>query len=251
MKLPCLLAICIYLVSLPTLAEKLTIAFEPFPPFISEDGYGLTVDMLKEIEKISDLTFEIKITTYARAKHELKNNRIHIAGHTPKDLETDDFYHYGQELEWQIRTTSDLFSLDPKYLNIENIAKKSIGTTNGNASFLAEQLGIAESYFVEVRSLNQLVDMFLKKRLNVILFERASVMTLLEQKHAYGVYYKTIGEIPASMAVQKNEAGLLLKTKLDNIIKKLDTSKIFAEYLKYSHLPSEGKTVVWEGNANK
>ncbi len=225
-------------------AQKLVVAFEPFPPFIFEDGHGLTVDMLREIEKISDLRFDVKIMTYARAKQELQHERIDIAGHTPKNLETPEFYQYAVELDWQIETTSDLFSLTPKYLDLKEISAKKIATTTGNAGFLAEQMGVDASLLLEVRNLHQLVNMLLKGRIDVLVFERASVMTLLKQENTYGVYYQSIGSIPASMAVRNDEMGLALKTKLDKLICQLDLDKIFSGYLKYIHLPSNGKTSI-------
>ena len=222
-------------------AETLTVGLEPFPPFINEQGHGYSVDMFKEIEKISDLTFDIKIMTYARAKHELKSNRLDIAGHTPKGLETKSFYHYGVELDWQIATTSDLFSFDKRYFDIAQIKSQRIGTTTGNAGFLAEQLGIAEYLFIEVATLNQLVEMFIKRRIDVLLFERSSIMTLLQEKKAQNVYYQTIGLVPASIAVSLDKKGLKLKRKLDGLIKQLDHQKIFSGYFKYADLPEKGK----------
>lgn len=223
-------------------AQEVIVALEPFPPFVDENAQGLSIDMLREIEKYSDLSFKVLIMTYARAKHELKHHRIDIAGHTPKNLETEAFYKYAAELEWQIQTTSDLFSFDPAHLEISNIKPKRIGTTTGNAVFLAEQLGVDSSLFVEVRTLEQLVDIFIKGRIDVLLFERASVMTLLNEKSVYGVHYKSVGIIPASMAVHGGEKGRNLKIKMDNVIKTLDLDSIFSGYLHYIHLPTDGIT---------
>jgi len=225
-------------------AETITVGLEPFPPFVDEYGKGLTINMLNAIEEISDLEFDIQIMTYARAKNELKYQRINIAGHTPKDSETDAFYDFAEELNWQIHTTSVLFSFKEKYLNIDNVKPRTIGTTTGNAIFLAEQLGIDPSLFVEVRTLNQLVDMFIARRIDVITFERASVMTLLSEKNIFDVYYKTIGSIPASMAVHKGKRGAALKAKIDGIIEQLDLDKIFSGYLHYINLPDNGKTSI-------
>ncbi|WP_286233153.1 substrate-binding periplasmic protein [Thalassotalea sediminis] len=222
--------------------KPLIIAFEPFPPFITQDKDGLTVDMLRAIEQHSSLRFDIRLMTYARAKHELKHGRIDIAGHTPKNLETAAFYEYALELDWQIQTTSDLFAFDEKFLNIDHIKRKRIGTTSGNADFFAQQLGVEPDIFVEVRTLHQLVDMFIKGRIDVLLFERASVMTLLAEKGVYGIHYQSIGLIPASMAVFKDQSGVALKKQLDGVIKTLDLDAIFSGYLQYIHLPSKGVT---------
>jgi len=223
-------------------AQEITVALEPFPPFVDAEGKGLSIDMLKEVEKHSDYKFTILIMTYARAKHELKHKRVDIAGHTPKDLETDDFYTYAQELDWEITTTSDMFSFEQAYLDIANIEPKRIGTTLGNAVFLAEQIGLESSMFIEVKTLDQLVDMLIKGRIDVLLFERASVMTLLSERNVYGVHYKSVGNVPASMAVAKGAIGSTLKTKLDHVINKLDLEKIFSGYLHYIHLPDVGVT---------
>ena len=121
-----LICILVFTCCLNCYAERLVIAFEPFPPFINEDGEGLTANMLREIEAISNFTFDIKIMTYARAKHELEHQRIDIAGHTPKDIETAEFYQYAIELDWQIKTTSDLFSLEAKHISLEQIKHQKI-----------------------------------------------------------------------------------------------------------------------------
>lgn len=221
-------------------AETISIGLEPFPPFINENGEGLSVDMFRAIEKVSDLKFDIKIMTYARAKHELQLKRLDIAGHTPHSLETKDFYQYGQDLNWRIETTSDFFGYDKRLFNPENIQKRKIGTTQGNAGFFAKKLNIDASYFVEVRSLNQLVDMLLKRRIDVILFERVSVMTLLKQRKAEGVYYQSIGHMPASLAVSNDAKGDALKAKLDKAISLIDFDKIYTTFYQYSSLPAQG-----------
>ncbi|MFT5756132.1 MAG: polar amino acid transport system substrate-binding protein [Alteromonadaceae bacterium] len=222
-------------------AQNITVGMEPFPPFITAQATGYSVDMLRSIEKISDLKFDIIMMTYARAKHELEFNRIDIAGPTPKKLETTAFYQYAQELDWQVSTKSDLFSLDKKYFNSDNLQQGRIGTTLGNADFFADKTGIARSKFIETSTLNQLVSLLLKGRIDVLIFERVSVMSLLQAQSAQQkVYYQSIGEVAVSIAVAKNEAGNKLKTKLDRLIKQIDQDSIFSSYLKYSHLPDSG-----------
>ncbi|WP_448549172.1 substrate-binding periplasmic protein [Thalassotalea fusca] len=221
-------------------AQQVSVGLEIFPPFLNEDGTGLTVDMLREIELLSDLKFDVRVMTYGRAKSELKNGRLDIAGHTPKNLETQSFYQYAQELNWQIDTRSDLFTFDPKHFNINAVGRKRIGTPIGNAAFFAEQLGIDESRFIEVSTLPQLVDMLLKRRIDVLLFERVSVMTNLKEKQVKGVLYKSIGVIPASIAVARSEKGDKLRQKLEYYIAKLDREKIFSGYLNLLALPESG-----------
>ncbi len=226
------------------LAEKINVAMEPFPPFVNAEGTGLTIDMLHAIEKISDLTFDIEIMTYARAKHQLKNQRIQIVGHTPKNLETDEFYLYAQELNWMIDTTSDIFTFERKFFDLSILKKGRIGTTTGNADFFAKQMKIPRDKFIQTATLRQLVDMLLKRRIDVLVFERVSVMTLFQEKKMSGVYYQSIGKVPASFAVYKNSDGEKLKEKLDKLIKQLPLEAIFAGYLQHAHLPESGKVPI-------
>lgn len=221
-------------------AKKISVGFEPFPPFVTEDGNGLSVDLLRAVEKISDLKFDINIMTYARVKHELKKQRIDIAGHLPKNIENVEFYKYGKELNWSILTHTDLFSLDKKCFKYKVDESITLGTTVGNTSFLAEMMGVSQSSFIEVSTLDQLVEMLIKGRVNVVVYERASVMTLLAQKKMSGVVYKTIGITPITMAVQNTEKGNLLKQKLDHLIQQIDLNEIFSSYFKYNLLNDEG-----------
>jgi polar amino acid transport system substrate-binding protein len=244
MKLAVLFGVLLNGFSICCFSETINVGMEPFPPFVNEEKQGFTVDMFRAIEKISDLKFNIEIMTYARAKHELKYQKIDIAGHTPKKLETQDFYQYGEELNWQIDTTSDLFSFDPHYFEFNNIAHGRIGTTLGNADFFAQQMGLSRDKFIETSSMNQLIDMFIKRRIDVLVFERVSVMTLLQDRNVNGVFYQTIGKVPASIAVFKGEAGSQLKAKLDGLISQLDHDQLFGDYFKYTKLPKSGKVPV-------
>ncbi len=232
------------------MAQNVTVGMEPFPPFITAQATGYSVDMLRAIEKISDLKFNIKVMTYARAKHELEFNQIDVAAHTPKNLETKAFYQYAQELDWQISAKSDLFSLEKKYFNRHNLTRGRIGTTLGNADFFAERTGIARSKFMETSSLNQLVSLLLRRRIDVLIFERVSVMTLLQARDAQNVYYQTIGEVPASIAVANNNEGDILKKKLDHLITLLNQEEIFSGYLEYSRLPDSGTVPIIRSHIN-
>jgi polar amino acid transport system substrate-binding protein len=226
------------------LAEKISVAMEPFPPFVNAEGTGLTIDMLHAIEDISDLEFDIEIMTYARAKYQLKNQQIQILGHTPKDLETAEFYLYAQELNWKIDTTSDIFSLELKFFDLSKLKKGRIGTTLGNADFFSEQLEIPLNKFIQTSTLRQLVDMLIKRRIDVLVFERVSVMTLLQEKNMTDVYYQSIGKVPASIAVFRSQEGEKLKEKLDKLIKQLPLEDIFSGYLQFTDLPKSGKVPI-------
>ena len=248
MKFVFWLGILINGLSFSCLAEKLHIGMEPFPPFVNAQGTGLTIDMLHAIEDISDLEFEIEIEielmTYARAKYQLKNHNIDILGHTPKDLETIDFCQYGQELDWMINTTSDIFAFDRQNFDLSKLKKGRIGTTLGNADFFAKQMDIPRDKFIQTATMDQLVNMFIKRRIDVLVFERVSVMTLLQEQKVAGVYYQSIGKVPASLAVYKDVSGDKLKQKLDALIKQLPLDDIFSGYLKYTSLPNTGEVPI-------
>jgi polar amino acid transport system substrate-binding protein len=238
------LGILINGLSFSCLAEKVYIGMEPFPPFVNAQGSGLTINMLRAIEDISDLEFTIEIMTYARAKHQLKNKSLDVIGHTPKNLETSEFYLYAQELDWIVDTTSDIFVFDRRDLDLDKLKEGRIGTTLGNADFFAKQMGIPREKFIQTATLRQLIDMFVKRRIDVLVFERVSVMTLLQEQKVSGVYYQSIGKVPASLGVYKNSSGDKLKKKLDKLIKQLPLDNIFSGYLKYTSLPSEGKVPI-------
>jgi hypothetical protein len=59
-----------------------------------------------------------------------------------------------------------------------------------------------------------------------------------------GVYYQSIGKVPASIAVFKNGAGGILKEKLDELIKQLPLENIFSGYFQYIDLPESGKVPI-------
>jgi len=217
---------------------------EAFPPFVDAQGKGLTIDMLHAIEDVSDLEFTIEIMTYARAKHQLKNHRIDIIGHTPKNLETAQFYQYAQELEWIVDTTSDIFVFDRKHLDLSKLTKGRVGTTLGNADFFAKQMNISRDKFIQTATVSQLVNMFIKRRIDVLVYERVSVMTLLQEHKVTDVYYQSIGKVPASLGVYKNAAGDKLKKQLDEFIKQLPLDDIFSGYLQYTTLPDKGKVPI-------
>lgn len=40
-------------------AETIKVSVEPFPPLINEDKTGASITLLKEIEKVTDLKFDI------------------------------------------------------------------------------------------------------------------------------------------------------------------------------------------------
>jgi polar amino acid transport system substrate-binding protein len=226
--------------SLNAYAQDIHIGLEPFPPIVNENGQGYAVDMFKAIENISDLKFHFHTMNYARAKKELKKQRLDVIGLTPQGFETKDFYQYAEDIDWFVVAKVDLFSFDKKYFNTRLLTKQSIGTLRGNADFFSEVLNIPRDKFIEVNSLSQLTQMLQRKRLNVITFERASTMSTIEKLGITSVYYQKVAEIPASFAVYKNDKGKKLKTKIDILLSKIKSKNYFGSYFHYQKLADTG-----------
>ena len=226
------------------IAQELIIGIEPFPPIFYENGGGLGINLFNAIQRNSDLTFEFNRMTYARAKKELKKNHLDIIGLIPKGLESKEFYQYALELDWSFNNDVDIYSLDKKYLSIENIPKASIGTLLGNADFFAEVLNIPREKFFEVSSLKHLVQMLKRQRLYAIVFERVSTMSTIKTHLSNTVYYRFLENIPATFAVQNTEQGRKLKVTLDSYMRQQVTNNTFKRDNYYHNLPSEGQISV-------
>ena len=233
----------------------ITVGLEPFPPLVNEDGSGFVINMLNGLKENSTLNFNFQIMTYARAKKELKNQRIDMVGLTPKDSETQKFYQYAQELVWHFDTTVDLYSTSPTHFNLDDLPNKSIGTLIGNADFFSELAEVPREKFIEVSSLTQLIMMMARGRIKVVLFERVAMMSTINKLQSelnsevptelnssqcpQKIYYKKFKLIAASLAVAKNEAGDQLKKQLDELLAK-NTLPYFTKIAPYAELPDSG-----------
>jgi polar amino acid transport system substrate-binding protein len=253
----CITILLLSLFSFKILANHtdILVGLEPFPPLVNEDGSGFVVNMLNAAQENSTLNFSYQVMTYARAKKELKNQRIDMIGLTPKDSETQDFYQYAQELTWHFDTTVDLYSTSPKNFYLDNLPDHSIGTLIGNADFFAELAQVPRNKFIEVSSLTQLIMMMARGRLKVILFERVAMMSTIEELQnnlrtqvpsefnstdgRQTIYYKKFKIIAASLAVAKSDAGIHLKKQLDELLTG-NTSHFFKEIAPYANLPDTG-----------
>ncbi|WP_340680334.1 hypothetical protein [Paraglaciecola sp.] len=225
-------------------AEEIDVGFEPFPPIINEDGSGLMFDMLNTLSVGTNLHFKFHIMTYARAKKDLANKRLKLIGMTPYQLETQDFYQYGAELNWHIDTHVDFFSLHKDYFNIAQLPDRSIGTLVGNAAFFSAVINVPVNKFVEVSSLKQLVRMLAFGRLKVILFERVSTMSTIKAQQIENIYYKKMGMVPASLAVSNTKEGLMLKAQLDNLLANAENKEFFSGFINYAAMSDSGKVII-------
>lgn len=218
--------------------SHIIVSLEALPPLVQQSGEGLIVDMLSEIENISNYRFDTAIMNYARAKRQLKSGHSQLIGLTPKNSETDEFYDFAIELDWGVQLSVDLFTTSPnKAKNLNNIY---IGVPTGNADFFSELLNIPRKNFVEVTSLPQLAQMLNKNRIDALLFERIAMAETFLETGYEEVYYQQVSITPASLAVAKTPEGEILKTELDNYIKVINTEIVFQNYNDYLLLPKSG-----------
>ncbi|MCP3924100.1 MAG: transporter substrate-binding domain-containing protein [Desulfobacterales bacterium] len=230
----------LFLIFQSSYADEIRVSLEPLPPLIIDAKNGLTIELLKEVEKISDLKFKIVIMPYHRAKLDLKNGKSALMGHTPHKQESKEFYNYGHELKWSIPTKIDVYSAKLKNVDLNNFKSlKKIGTPRGNKEFLSDLLKIPLNQFYEGK-LDNLLRMLKANRIDAFLFERASSQTTIRKLNLKGIYYTEVMDVAASLAVQKNLYGLRLKKKLDALILKANHKKIFKKYLKSMSLSKHG-----------
>ena len=223
-------------------AQTIHVSLEVFPPLIESENSGLSIAMLREIEKISDLKFDINIVTFTRAKHELKVGTTDMVGQSAYQFESAVFYTYAQELEWSIPTYTDIYSIEPSLLEMSNFSSSvRIGTINGNEAVMANVSGIPESNFITSSAMESLVKMLVNGRVDAIIFERASTMQEFTRQGISGVHYRNLAEIFATFSVSNNAGGDVLKEKLDQLIKKVNTTEIFQSIERYIKMPKEGQ----------
>lgn len=226
--------------SFQVFAQTVKVGLEPFPPIINQDGTGIAVELLDSIASKSDLTFDIHLMTYARAKKELVKGDLDLIGISPKGLETQIFYHNAEELDWSFNTTLDIFSKSETNLITNNIEDGSIGTLIGNADFISEVTSLPIEKFVEVTSLDQLGIMLNKKRLKAVIFERVAMINTINRLGLPNIYYQKIRSIPASFAVRKTKEGIKLKQQLDELLKQINTRAYLIPYDNYNQLSNFG-----------
>jgi len=221
-------------------AETIKVSVEPFPPLINEDKTGASITLLKEIEKVTDLKFEIIIAPYNRAKLDLKSGKTDLIGHTPHGKETQDFYAYAQDLAWSIPAVTDIYAMKKETIEPSSFAAiKVIGVPRGNKEFFSELYKIPLTKLYE-GELDNLLKMLKIGRINAFIFERASSMETLKKLKIEGVSYKALEVIGASFGTRKDAQGSALKEKLDKAIKTIDVKKIYKGYETYTNMPSKG-----------
>ncbi|OHD06466.1 MAG: hypothetical protein A2086_01815 [Spirochaetes bacterium GWD1_27_9] len=233
-----------FILTVITAQQTVSVGVEPFPPMINEDGTGFTIDLLHEIEKVSDFKFDIKIYPYNRAKIELSLGTLDLIGHTPYKVETEEFYQYAQEIDWNIPTITDIYVKNKNNLNKIDKLKK-IGIPRGNKEFASSVTGIKIEQFYE-GEINSLLKMLSTGRIDAFWFERVSSMTTLKKLGITDIYFKQLPtqKISIGLAVKKDDKGDKLRKKLEDSLKKIDQNKVFAAYYEYANLPEIGKFLI-------
>lgn len=239
-----ILALIFFIMSQPIYAEEIKVGFEAMPPLIIDKDNGFTIQMLKEIEKKTDLKFTITIMPYNRAKYALKTGEIDLVGHTPYQMETPNFYEYAIDIDWSVITKIDLYSIKTDYLSGDGYKNlKKIGTPRGNEGFISELFNIPKENFY-VNELDNLVKMLNSKRIDVILFERSASMSTIQKLKFNTIQYKLLDDsIKAGFAVTKDSNGKRIKALLENAIKNIDQETIFKDYFRYISLPDKGMVI--------
>jgi polar amino acid transport system substrate-binding protein len=230
-------------------AEKIKVGLELMPPLIISGSEGHTVTLLRRIEEVTGLSFEIAVMPYNRAKAQLANGNIDLMGHTPYSVEERQFYNYALELDWHLPTQVDLYWTHPESHD-ENFSKLNrIGTQRGNGNFLAARYQLEPDRFFEA-DLPQLVKMLVRNRLDGIIFERASTMSTIRTLDADGIHYRQLDKrIAIGLAVRKSDDGALLKQRLDRAIQEVDVASVYQSYLRYRRLPQRGTVKLKENGA--
>jgi polar amino acid transport system substrate-binding protein len=231
--------LAVWIFALVVQASPVEVRLEPFPPLVYEDGSGLMVEMLHEAAREAGLTLAVEVMPYSRAKYQLRNGQADLVGPVPLDRETREFYQYAVELDWRVPTKADLFSYAPDALRKEKWRQGSIGTPLGNADFFSGITGLPLDSFLEA-SLVELVKMLNSERIPVVLFERASTMTTMQNMEAGHFFYRNLFSIPAGFAVADTERGRALKASLDAHMRPPAELRSFAPYLRYLSLPDRG-----------
>lgn len=236
----CFTILLLVLTSATAAADKIRVRLEPFPPLIREDGSGLVVEMLEELAREHELSLDIRILSYSRARYQLRNGEADLIGMVPLERETDDFYGYARELDWRLPTRADLFSLSPERLEDEDWRKGRIGTPWGNAPFFSDLTGVGKDQFVE-SSLPSLTRMLRGGRIDTLLFARVSTMSTVARQELEGIHYRNLFSIPAGLAVADSRAGRELQQRLEPLLGNPEEQTRFEDYLEYIQLPDEGR----------
>jgi len=230
-----------------TFAQTVQVAVEPFPPLIIDRDSGYTIELLKKIETISDLKFEITVVPWIRAKDLLKHGVYDMIAHSAPQAEGEDFYTYAEELIWKKEVCSDIYVT--KQEKLQHLNDILVGVPRGGENAAHELAGIPLKN-IWAGDLENLFKMLQKGRIEAFWYERGSSMSTIEKLKLTDIFYKKLPEEPvfAGIAVRKDEEGLRLKEKLDKLLETVDYDSIFHDYDAFLKMPNTGVLNKSSGN---
>jgi polar amino acid transport system substrate-binding protein len=220
--------------------QEIEVGLEPAPPLITEDGKGQFVDALRSIEKQLDVHFNINIVTFRRAKHDLKTGQMQLIGLTNYRSEGAEFYNFANELDWSINAAFDIYTLDDRHLELAQLIHAGvIGTPSGNEESMAEMLNIPKSRF-HTTHLKNLILMLKAKRIDALIFERASTMTIIKALGISGVRYQKVHDDPGGLALRRDANLDKLKPRLEKALIAVSKQRAFNQFYNFYNLPDTG-----------
>ncbi len=209
------------------------------------DGEAMTVKMLKLLEAKTNYKFIVEPMNYKRAKLQLKNGKIDLLLHTPHESETKEYYTYGAELKWNLFARADFYSLNPNLMKSMEILRESnatIAVPRGNEDFCSEATEIPIDRFRPVETVEQMVRKLKLGRVDVIWFERHSIMDKIVELKVPDVHYISwpAGGVSIGIGIQRSAKGKALGARLDLLLQKLDTADLFDRFHQFQSLPRSG-----------
>jgi polar amino acid transport system substrate-binding protein len=238
--IPIVLAVGCTMSEVNAQTQEIEVGLEPAPPLITEDGKGQFVDALRSIEKQLDVHFHINIVTFSRAKHDLKTGQMQMIGMTNYRSEGEEFYNFANELDWFINAAFDIYTLDDRHLELAQLIDTGvIGTPSGNVESMAEMLHIPQSRFY-TSHLKNLILMLKAKRIDALIFERASTMTTIKALGISGVRYQKVHDDPGSLALRRDANLDKLKPRLENALISVSKQRTFKHFYDFYNLPDTG-----------
>ncbi len=221
------------------------VALEPLPPFINKgfvknNDPGLSVELLKKIEKKIGAKFVFAEVPYGRLKLGLKNRLYDLVGHMPYLNEVEEFYTYALDVDWSIDVAMDLYVAKRKFLS--NPTRLKIGIPRGNKDFAAEYTGLPLGLFYDKGSIESLLEMLVRGRIDAYWFPRASTVPHL-RKMGHKIYYKKlpIKSLPIGFSVPNTERGRKLKAAMEDALQQIETRELFKEIYEFNEMPDEGE----------
>jgi polar amino acid transport system substrate-binding protein len=228
--------------ALPVAAQLVRVGLEPMPPLILNAEHGYTIALLRACEAVSGLRFRIVIMPYSRGRIDLKGGAIDLLGHTPYQVENEEFYRHAQELSWTFPVKTDFYAVSQEHLRPGPGAK--VGVPRGNRAFAAMVTGLPEGQFYDRADLNGLLQMLSSGRLDAVYWERASTMGSIRKLGLENILYREIAAAPAGLAVRKDAAGSRLRAELEAALQKVDARQIYAGYSSFMTMPVSGTVPV-------